>query len=214
MGHLYISDSAWYESTSLKNPICTMDHRLAEYAPRLYRACYDTRISVVKSPTKQERAVPFYNDYRERYGTPTLPPLSPKPKNVFLCGFRQEDLRAVTPRIKETTEVLYLYKCPRIKDLSMLSEFTELRCVHMYWNHSLECLWDMRSNRFLQAISFVDVSGLQSIDGLKDSAAEYVCLDSADNNGKRRKMQFDPQVLDQMKHLKHLILNYVGYKTD
>ena len=141
-------------------------------------------------------------------------PYPPKPKNVFLCGFRQEDLRAVTPRIKETTEVLYLYKCPRIKDLSMLSEFTELRCVHMYWNHSLECLWDMRSNRFLQAISFVDVSGLQSIDGLKDSAAEYVCLDSADNNGKRRKMQFDPQVLDQMKHLKHLILNYVGYKTD
>lgn len=168
----------------------------------------------MKAPSKAEKASPIYNDYRERYGKPSLSSLSRESKCVLLNGFRQEHFAAVTPMLKETTEVLYFFKCPHVKDLSILSEFARLRCVHMYWNNTVESLWDMKENRLLQAISFVSVTKLKNIENLRASTVEYVCLDSMDNGGKTKNMLFDPSVFGQMEHLKRLILNYTDCVVD
>ncbi len=184
-----------------------MDQHLEEYAPDLYEAYYDTRLLAAKPPSPAEKASPIYNDYRERYGESSIPPLTGQPRHILLNGFRQEHFQAVAPTLKKTAEVLYFFKCPAIQDLSVLSEFAKLRCVHMYWNNTLENLWDMKGNRLLQAVSFVYVTKLRNIESLKDSTVEYVCLDSMDNSGNIGKMHFDPSVFEQMKHLKRLFLN-------
>lgn len=209
----YIFDVEWFENTALKNPICTSDHKLGEYFPEFYSLHYDVRMLAAKSSTTEEKSSPFYNDYRERYGVRVLSDFDKvfgdKPKKyVFLNGFTQNQFVQIVPKIKDTAEVIYFFKCPRIKDLSALSQFTNLKCVHIFWNNSLESLWEMKNNKHLKVISFAAISKLKSIETLKDSAVEYIYLDSSDNNGNRKPALFDLKVFEQMQNLKHIFLGY------
>lgn len=67
-----ITDTEWFESGALKNPIAAFDHELEKYDPTLYCLDYDTRLLATDPPTKAEKESIIYNDYREKYGTRDL----------------------------------------------------------------------------------------------------------------------------------------------
>ena len=211
--YYYISDPKWFEDSSLKNPIRTLDYALETYFPEFCAPHYDTKLLASPAPSPEEKTLPFYNDYREQYGSTDIQSLhdtleNSNPKCVFLNGFNQKQFLFVAPKIKDTAEVIYFFKCPRIKDLSVLSQFKNLKCVHIFWNNSLETLWDMKENRQLKVISCDCITKLRNIESLRDSSVEYVRFDSSDNYGNTKPILFDPSVLDQMPHLKHVSLVY------
>lgn len=205
-GYVYITDKEWFDSTANKNPVSVLDHNLETIYPQFYSADYDLKILATKPATEEEKTFPIYNDYRERYGRTDFPAIDSAAKNVFLNGFNQKQFEHIAPLISDTTEILYLFKCPKINDLSHLSAFKNLQCVHIYWNNSLEKLWDMQGNTHLKALSFVHITKLKQIENLTASRIEYVNFDSADNFGKKTKLSIDKSVFDKIPTLKHLFL--------
>ena len=208
---IYITSKEWFEETPLKNPILSLDHNLEQIYPQFYNIEYDLKILATKPATAEEKEFPGYNDYREKYGKSDISAIdiavsSNASKNIFLNGFNQNQFEYIAPLIKETTEILYLFKCPKIKDLSLLSTFKNLKCVHIYWNNSLETLWDMKGNSALMVLSFVYITKLSNIEALDKSRIEYVNFDSSDNLGKKKKLDVDKSVFEKMKTLKHLFL--------
>ncbi len=211
--YIYITDEEWFESSTLANPITFLDHELEQYFPEFYKLDYDLKLLVTNTPANSEKAMPFYNDYRERLGNPDISVFESaarerQAKNVFLNGFHQEHIQYIAPFIKDTVEVLYLFKSPKIYDLSILSEFKQLKCVFIFWNNSLETLWDMQNNNSLKVISFCFVTKLRDIKSLKHSCVEYVTLDSMDNSGNKKELLFDIDIFDEMPKLKQLKLVY------
>ena len=216
---VFITVEEWFESTSLKNPIICLDHKLKQGFPEYYAVNYDTKLLSTTTATAEEKQAPFYNDYRERYGNEDIHSLDEAIMNkdkryVFLNGFDQDQFMYIAPKLKDTAEILYFFKCPKIYDLSILSRFSKLRCVHIYWNNSLENLWDMTGNTELKILSCVMISKLNSVEALKTSCVEYVCLDSSDNSGQKKKILFDTSAFTQMKTLKHLTLGYSDCNID
>jgi len=210
---IYITDSEWFENSSLKNPICPLDHNLEQRYPTFYNANYGLKILATKAPTEEEKNSPIYNDYRERYGASDIAVMdsavaSCSAKNIFLNGFEQEQFDYISPLIKETAEILYLFKCTGISNLGALSEFKKLKGVFIFANHGLKSLWDMRSNRDLQVISFTHITKLQNIEALTESCVEYVSFDSSDHYGNKKEMLFDQAIFQKMPKLKHLFLTY------
>ena len=210
---VYITSSEWFENSSLKNPICLLDHNLEHIYPEFYHINYDLKILATKAPTKEEKAMPIYNDYRERYGKSDITVMdsavaSCSAKNIFLNGFNQEQFEYIAPLIKETAEILYLFKCTKISNLSVLSEFKKIKGVFIFANHHLKSLWDMRCNDDLKVISFTHITKLQNIELLIESNVAYVNFDSSDNLGNRKEMLFDQTILGRMPKLKHLFLIY------
>lgn len=213
----YITDRAFTEGGAIKNPVTFLDHGMGAVYPHFYETDYDVKIIASKAPTKAEienqRKYIFYNDYRERYGSLDIRTIDEEiekhpAKRIFLNGFNQEQWEYIAPLIRDTAEQIYLFKCPRIQDLSLLSGFKHLKCLLIFWNNTLENLWDMRENRELQAISFEFVSKIRDVSALRESTVDYVTLDSADNNGNVKEILFDPAIFDEMPHIRHLRLEY------
>lgn len=216
---IFITAKEWFESTSLKNPVTSMDRKLERFFPDCYSVSYDTKLLATKAATAEEKQSPFYNDYRERFGAEDIYALDTaltdcERKYVFLNGFNQEQFQHIAPKLRDTAEIVYLFKCPKIYDLSAFAQFTKLRCVHIYWNNSLESLWNMTGNKQLKVISCIMISKLARIETLKQSHVEYVCFDSSDNNGQAKAALFDISVFEHMPYLKHLSLTYSDRKTN
>jgi len=211
--YIYITNSEWFEISNLKNPICLLDHNLENIYPEFYTTNYDLKILATKAPTKEEKNFPSYNDYRERYGVSDITVIdsavaSSSAKNIFLNGFNQEQFNYISTLIKETAEIIYLFKCTKISDLSALSEFKKLKGIFIFANNNLESLWDMRNNYDLKVISFIHITKLQNIEPLTESNIEYVSFDSSDNYGNKKEMLFDQSIFEKMPNLKHLFLTY------
>lgn len=196
---------------------CKFEHfRLSDMYPQYENLIYDLNFVAKKPMTSMEKSIlselfpadSFEDDASPDINVFRLAAEKSPARNVFLNGFRQEHFDYVAPFIKDKVEVLYLFKCPKITDLSALSEFSKLRCVCLSWNNSLESLWDMRNNKELRALSFENISKLAHIETLKDSNLEYVSFDSIDNSSNRKQMLFDRSVFDEMPNLKHLRLVY------
>ena len=214
---IFITSPDCFEGTSLRNPITTLDHTLKLHFPDYYSVNYDTKLLADKEATATEKQLPFYNDYRERFGSSDISVLDAaitEGRSIFLNGFNQEQFLYIAPKLRETAEIIYFFKCPKIYDLSALSQFPNLKCVHIYWNNSLERLWDMSGNKALQVLSFVTITKLRNVAALKESYVEYVHLDSSDNSGHAKKSLFDPSVFQDIPHLKHLSLVYSDLKVD
>ena len=210
-----ITATEWFESGALKNPIVSFDHELEKYDPSLYSLNYDTKLLATNPPMKEEKGGIIYNDYREKYGTRDLSSLDSRirsagAKNVFLNGFNQELFEYIVPLIKNSAEVIYFFKCPQISDLSALSYFSKLKCVHIYYNNSLTRLWDMANATTLKVISFDMVSKLNDIETLKQSFVEYIHLNCVDNNGRKKSALFNASVFEQMPHLRYLSLDFAN----
>ncbi len=210
---LFITNPHYFEAGPLKNPIRCIDHALEKWYPQYYSATYDLRLLAAKSPSEEEKGVRSYNNYRERYGQPHRSAIDEavahsEGRHIFLNGFNQKQFDYIAPLLKDTTVLMYLFKCNRIKDLSCLSLFPNLECVLIYGNSTLEALWDMRGNPRLQALSFTYVTKLRHIEALTYSNLEYICFDSMDLSGNKKEMLFDQSVLDRVTTLKHLILEY------
>ena len=58
---VFITATEWFESTSLRNPIICMDHKLEQVFPVYYTVNYDTKLLATKAATKNEKKSPFYN---------------------------------------------------------------------------------------------------------------------------------------------------------
>ena len=132
---IFITSPDCFESTSLRNPVRTLDHTLKLHFPDYYRVNYDTKLLADKEATATEKQFPFYNDYRERFGSPDISVLDAaitEGRSIFLNGFNQEQFLYIAPRLRETAEIIYFFKCPKIYDLSALSQFANLKCVHIY----------------------------------------------------------------------------------
>ena len=208
---IYITEKDWFEDTANKNPIFVLDHNLEETYPQFYSADYDLKILATKPATEQEKIFAGYNDFRERYGCFDISTIDraisrSTAKNIFLIGFNQKQFEYIAPLIEETAEILYLFKCPKISNLSQLSTFKQLRCVHIYWNNSFERLWDMQNNSELKVLSFLYVTKLKHVENLINSCIEYINFDSSDNFGKRKKLSIDKSVFEKMTTLKYLFL--------
>lgn len=218
--YLYITDEDFFDSSSLKNPIAGFDDKLQKYHPEYFENNYDLRLLVTPEPTKAEKESPIYNDIFERIGSDDMSVLKDsavkkKAKKVLLNGFSQEQFDYVVPYINDTTEVMYLFKCPRIKDLSALAEFKKLKGLFIFWNNSLENLWDMKNNSDLEVLSFVNISKLRDISGLKNSTVKYITFDSTGVYPNPKELLIeDMSVFDQMTNLKHLKLLYKKYNID
>lgn len=210
---LYITCTDYFEETALKNPIIFNDIYLDNKYPDYFEASYGVRIIATKKPTKEEREFPIYNDYRDRYGNADIYSIDKcindnDATNVFLNGFSQKQFNYIAPLIKDKVKILYLFKCPKIKNLSVLSEFRNLECVLIYWNNSLETLWNMENNNNLKALSFETISKLKDIDSLAKSTVEYINFHSMYPNGLIKEMLFDKATFYKMPNLKQLNLQY------
>lgn len=219
MKKILITSSEFFEESSLRNPIQTHDHGMELLYPEFYCLDYDTKLLASNPPTKEEKSFWAYNDYLEQYGTTDWGTLdsaihSSGGRSVFLNGFDQALFEYIAPQIKDTAQILYFFKCPRISDLSMLACFSKLQCVHIFHNNTLTKLWDMSQNHHLKVISFCYATKLQSIETLLHSPVEYVYMDCIDNCGNNRRALFDPSIFDQMPHIKHLSLNFSNCKIE
>ncbi len=209
---VYITNRNWFENTSLKNPLSFLDSDLEKLYPDFYSTNYDLKILATKDATEEEKKSSFYNDFREMYGNSDISVLDEvvsesKAVNVFLSGFNQKQFEYIAPLIEDTTEILYLFKCKNISNLSLLSKFKKLKCVLIFANNSLKSLWDMKRNDNLKVLSFIYVTKLQYIEPLVDSLVEYVKFDSADNYGNLHELFLDESVFPRVKRLKYLSLN-------
>lgn len=218
--YFYISDKEWFETSGLKNPIMFQDDKLEERYPQFHKVHYDLKLLVTDAPTESERSFFAYNDYREKYGSRDIDVFreavqkSPS-KNVFLNGFRQEHFEYIAPFIKDTAEVLYLFKCRYIKDLSVLSDFKKLKCVLVFGNTSFTELWNMKENKDLTVVSLDYVTKIHSVASLTESEVEYFALNSEDTNGNKKECLIsDISVFDKVPKLKFLKLVYKKVNID
>lgn len=216
---IFITDPQWFESGSLKNPISTLDENIEKIFSEFFSINYDTKILVTNTPTNAEKSSPIYNPYREKYGTKDIGAFDTainqsSAKFIFLNGFEQEHFDYIAPLIKDTAEIIYFFKCPKISNLSTLSEFANLKCVHIFHNNTLKCLWDVSRTTQLKALSFTMVSNLSNIESLKSSNVEYIHFDSLDNNGSKKPCLFDINVFDQVHNLKYLSLNFTDCEIE
>lgn len=212
-----ITDKEYFETSALKNPLFTSDYELKEYCPELFSVNYDTRILATSPPTKEEKEFFIYNDYRDQYGTYDLSALNAEiqrtgAKNILLNGFTQELFEYTVPLIKDTAEIIYFFKCPKIGNLSELSQFKKLKCVHIFYNNSLTELWDMKDNMNLKAISFSTVYKLRSIEALKYSSVEYVHIDSIDASGHTKPALFEIPGFEELPHVRYLSIDFTRCK--
>ena len=205
---LFITTQEWFESGALKNPVIFCDHKLKDLYPQFHKVDYDLKLCATKSPTKAEKSFFIYNDYREHFGSDDITVLreaaqSSPAKNVFLNGFRQKHLEYLAPYIRDTVELLYLFKCNTISDLSVLSTFPNLKCVLIFWNNKLETIWDIQQNDKLAVLSFLSITKLRSIDPLRKSHIEYLTFDSSDNCGNRKPCILEnPEIFREIPTLK------------
>lgn len=216
---LYLTDRSWFEAGAHKDPVNVLDHKLESIYPEFYSLNYDLKLLVSKEATKEEKESPFYNDLIEKLGSFDISCFDNAVKesdsrSVLLIGFTQEIFEYLIPLIHETVEVLYLFKCPKINDLALLSECRKLKCLHIFWNNSLENLWDMKENRGLKVLSFLSVMKLKSIATLEKSCVEYITLDSSDNTGNKKELLFAPDIFDHLPCLRHLRLVYKNINID
>lgn len=218
--YLYVTDEDLFDSSSLKNPVACLDGKLEKYYPEYFENNYDLRLLVKHEPVKAERESSIYNDVFEKIGSNDISvfkdsAVKNKAKKVLLNGFSQEHFDYIAPYIKDTTEVMYLFKCPRIKDLSVLAEFEKLKCLFIFWNNSLESLWDMKNNSDLEVLSFVNISKLRDISGLKNSTVKYITFDSTGVYPNPKELLIeDISAFDKLSGLKHLKLLYKKCKID
>ena len=218
--YLYVTDEDFFDSSSLKNPVACLDGKLEKYYPEYFENNYDLRLLVKYEPVKAERESSIYNDVFEKIGSNDISvfkdsAVKNKAKKVLLNGFSQEHFDYIAPYIKDTTEVMYLFKCPRIKDLSVLAEFEKLKCLFIFWNNSLESLWDMKNNSDLEVLSFVNISKLRDISGLKNSTVKYITFDSTGVYPNPKELLIeDISAFDKLSGLKHLKLLYKKCKID
>ena len=212
---IYIYNDEWFDSTCLSNPLITLDHKLDDYYPEYYEVNYDVRLLA----TEENEIEDQINDYKQRYGTKDFNELidyviKKNPQAVLLNGFDQEQFDYIIDYIKDV-KILYLYKSNKIKDLSKLSNCSNLECLHIYWNNKLESLWNMSNNANLKVLSFDRITKLSKIDDLINSNIEYITFDSRNNLG-QTKYEFDGNVdvFKEMKNLKYLKLQYKNIKVD
>lgn len=212
---IYIYNDEWFDSTCLSNPLITLDHKLDDYYPEYYEVNYDVRLLA----TEENEIEDQFNDFKQKYGTKDINVLkeyvSKKiPQTVLLDGFDQTQFDYIIDYIKDV-KILYLYKSNKIKDLSKLSNCSNLECLHIDWNNKLESLWNMSNNTNLKVLSFDRITKLSKIDDLINSNIEYITFDSRNNLG-QTKYEFDGNVdvFKQMKKLKHLKLHYKNVKVD
>ena len=66
---VFITAKEWFESTSPRNPIICMDHKLEQFFSDYYNVNYDIKLLATTAATKEEKESPFHNDYRERYSS-------------------------------------------------------------------------------------------------------------------------------------------------
>ncbi len=218
--YVFITDKAWFETTTLSNPIVSFDEKLESIHPEYCSVDYDLRMLATDITTKEEKAFPFYNDYRDKYGSTNINVLQEaarcsQAKSIFLNGFNQECFDYVAPLIKDTAEILYLFKCRFIKDLSALSDFTNLKCLHIYGNNSIKELWNMNNNSKLKVLSFIYVTKLQHLNSLRGSKVEYITIDSVNNSGNLKNCSIDDiEIFDEIPNLKHLKLEFNDCSID
>ncbi|MBQ8575368.1 MAG: hypothetical protein IJ447_04905 [Clostridia bacterium] len=210
--YLYITNEALSKNSSRTDLV--LDRKLGEYYHDYYETDYDLELLVTRKPIEAAKNSPIYNDIYEKIGSDDITVLKDSAlknnaKRVKLTGFKQEHFDYIAPYIKETTELLYLFKCPKIKDLSALSDFPNLKCLSVYWNNSLEKLWNMENNRALEVLSFVSISKLRDVSSLKNSNVKYITFDSTGIYPNRKELLIeDMSVFEQMPQLEHLKLLY------
>lgn len=218
--YVYIAEQDWFENSALSNPILFNDHKLRKLYPQFYRADYDLKLCVTKPPIKAEKSFFLYNDYKEQYGSHDIGVLrraaeSSTAQKIFLNGFRQEHLEYLAPYIQDSVELLYLFKCNSIKDLSVLSTFPKLKCVLIFWNNKLETLWDVQQNANLAVLSFLYTTKLRNVDSLRKAHVAYITFDSSDNCGNRKPCLLEcPDIFQELHNLKHLKLIYKNQFID
>lgn len=227
---VFVVDEAFLDNFgNFRNPINTLDHKLNFIYPHFYLANYDLRIIDHKLP-KYPKTMDFqemmelypewfYDPYREV----TLPNIESLKvvcqnrviKNVFLGSFTLDHFKYLAPYIKDTTETLYLWKCNSINDLSLLSDFVNLKCVHIYWNNKLETLWNMENNINLKVLSFLFTTNLKNVEALAKSTVEYIMFDGESASTYISNHQFtDLSIFQRIPNLKHLTINYKNLKIN
>lgn len=227
---VFVVDEAFHDNFgNFINPINTLDHKLNSIYPHFYQANYDLRIiehKLTKYPkTKDIQEMKelfpalFYDPY-PKVALPNIESLkeicqNSEIKNVFLCGFTLDHFKYIAPYIKDTTEMLYLHKCNSINDLSVLSDFVNLKCVHIYWNNKLETLWTMENNVNLKALSFLCTTKLMNVEALAKSTVEYITFDGESVSTYITNHQFaDLSIFQRIPNLKHLTTNFKNLKIN
>lgn len=217
--YLYVPDNS-FENTDLSKTVIFNDHKLKKYYPDFYETEYDLKLLVISKPTEAEKQSPIYNDVYEKSSSEDISVLkdcvlNKNAKRVILNGFIQEHFDYIAPYLKDKTEILFLFKCPSIYDLSALSDFKELKCLYINWNNKLEKLWDMKDNKKLEILSFVAISNLRYVEELKNSTVKYISFDSTGNYPNKKECFIeDITVFEQMPELQHLKLVYKNCEID
>lgn len=93
----------------------------------------------------------------------------PKVKELHICGLTQNDFDEFIEKYAKQYEFIYFFKCPKLNNLSRLSELKTLKFVAFYWNNSATTLWDMKENVSLEGIFLNDFSKLTDLSSIATS---------------------------------------------
>ena len=85
-------------------------------------------------------------------------------KSLIVSGLNQESFEYLIKRFGNQFEAISFWKNKLISDLSPLSNLSNIKYVHFFFNQRAVNLWDMKHNKNLTGVAIYDFSRLHSIE--------------------------------------------------
>ena len=90
----------------------------------------------------------------------------PNAKSLIVSGLNQESFEYLIKRFGNQFEAISFWKNKLISDLSPLSDLSNIKYVHFFFNQRVVNLWDMKHNENLTGLAIYDFSKLHSIENV------------------------------------------------
>lgn len=98
-------------------------------------------------------------------------PERPDATAIQISGLDQRMFERLVAEYGRQFRGLYLWKCPRITDLSPIQDLPQLTHVACYWNQRATRLWDLSATPNLRGLHFEDFTRLTALDDLAAGAS-------------------------------------------
>lgn len=129
----------------------------------------------------------------------------PQAKSVIVSGLYQDTFEYFIDNYGKQFEVITFWKNKNVKDLSKLSQLSNVRMIVYFYNNKVTKLWDLSDNVNLQILELWNFKNLHSIEGIqKANKLEHFSI-GAQAGGK--------MLIDTLKPLVNSNISYFGCYT-
>ena len=117
----------------------------------------------------------------------------PKIDKIHISGLNDETLEYFVEKHGNKFVSIEFFKCPKISDLSSLSQLTNIEEIMFYWNQKSSKLWDMTNNKKLKIIEIYDFRKVIDLDYLSTAQnLTKLIIGSLDLHGKTILLSIEP----------------------